>query len=153
MRRATPGLIDLGRRLLEHEAGGGKRPRDLAEAAERVFRKMHDGLIELIGLDGYRVLVARAIHLAKADWPLLRAVRAGQPELGLAERYRLDGLCESLEDQDERVAASALSALIGSFIWLLATLIGQGMALRLLRRIWPAGLFAEADSGSQEAGQ
>lgn len=105
----------------------------------------------LFGQEGFHSVLARALRLAKAEHPLLKAVEVEPAPNNPAAGVPLMGLQESVADGDADAVAAALATLIGSFIWLLATFIGQEMALRELGRIWPALSFPAVGLGSEEA--
>lgn len=152
MRQPTRAFDNLGRRLIAHEAAPGASPSETAAAGEAVLGKLDARLTVMLGREGVRSLLGRALHLAKRSHPLLQAVEVepppeGNPTAGVP----LKGLRESTAGGDPAALAEALAALIGSFIWLLARFIGRSTTLRELRRIWPALSFPEAGPGEEEA--
>jgi hypothetical protein len=54
-----------------------------------------------------------------------------------------------LKDEDADANAAILTALIVSFVKLLSTFIGEGLAWRLLRNAWPEVLPDEPPSGEK----
>lgn len=133
----------LARRLLENEAGPAERPAGTA-AAERVCAKLSDGLSRLVGPAGFRALMQRALYLARAEHPLLRNVREYDGNC-------LKGLAESAAGQDPIEVDAALVSVFGGFFWLLSTFIGEDLARRQIRRIWPGIPLEEADASAEEA--
>ena len=51
--------------LLTYEAGGKKRPEELAAAGERVYLRLRERLVILLGSAGFDALWGRAMHLAQ----------------------------------------------------------------------------------------
>jgi hypothetical protein len=95
---------------------------------QRVMLRFHDGLWKLIGPAGFDVLLARALVLARKDHPALVGVSAG---LGGA----LSGL-EAGPLADDALRAGA-TEIVSRFVELLAKLVGEELALRLVRDVWP----------------
>ncbi len=151
MKRPTRPFYDLGRRLLAQEAEGRAASADLSTAVEAVFQKLQARLAVLLGKAGFQSVLARALHLAQTEQPLLKAVEVEPAPNNPAAGIPLKGLRESVAGGDAGAVATALTTLIGSFIWLLAALVGEDLVRRELRRIWPALSFPEAGSGSEEA--
>jgi hypothetical protein len=106
----------------EQERGGE------GHAAQRVLLRLHEGLWKLIGRAGFDVLLARALVLAQKDHPVLVGVRAG-PDGTLA------GFDAAPRENDEFRAGA--TAIVSRFVELLVVLVGEDLAMRLLRDICP----------------
>jgi hypothetical protein len=111
---------------------GTVEPEALPEAAERVCQKLGMRLARLITQAGFRALIGRALHQAGSDFSFLTAVRAGAPP-----DKCLEGLIEGMQDVEAAQADAALSAIVASILGLLYTFIGEDLALRLVRDVWP----------------
>lgn len=96
--------------------------------AQRIMVGLHDGLWKLIGSAGFDVLVERSLVLARKDHPVLAGTNAGR---GGA----LPGLEDAAGDPDARELGAV--AIVTHFIELLVTLIGEDLAMRLVREVWP----------------
>ena len=89
-----------------------------------VAEKLRRPLINLIGIGGFRSLVARALTLAKAQAPALDSLRI-EPD-GSLTGFSKD------EAQIEEAGVTLIAQLLG----LLVTFIGAGLMLALVRSAW-----------------
>lgn len=96
--------------------------------AQRIMVRLHDGLWKLIGSTGFDVLVARSLVLAQKDDPILARTSAGHGGL-------LPGLEDTARDADALQRGGV--AIVTHFVELLVTLIGEDLAMRLVRDVWP----------------
>ncbi|MBI3977585.1 MAG: hypothetical protein HY331_05295 [Chloroflexi bacterium] len=119
-------------RLLAAEGGECQDPEALAAGTERALQKLRRGLGKLIGPMGFHTLLTRALTLAQADFPFLRHVQV-EPDADDVLR----GLGESVLGRDPDEARESLVAILANFIGLLASFIGDRLALHLAREIWP----------------
>ena len=91
-------------------------------------------LSTLVGVDGYRALISRALALAKAEVPSLGSVQV-----------REDGYLEALgavdpkPDMDETQNREVV--LVAQLLGLLATFIGVALTMQLVRDVWPDAPF------------
>jgi hypothetical protein len=111
---------------VELARGHGARERDVVP---HIVEELHRSLAKLIGSAGFDVLLSRSLVLARRAHPSLARVTAGP---GGA----LVGL------GDDAAGASAIQeeavAIVSNFMELLATLVGEDLAVRLVRDAWPA---------------
>ncbi len=149
MERPSPESHDLACQLLAHEMQGpsleGRTPTETAEAGQRICQKLYQQMAQLIGPTGFNALGARALHLARIEFPFLNGV-----EIRMQEEGCLKGLPESVQGQPPAEISSALVAVFANFIWLLVTFIGKDLALRQLRSIWPEISPCGADADAKE---
>ncbi len=124
---------DLTWRLLSREAAGDESSAALARATQASFDRLFRRLADLVGPTGFDALAKRALHLAALECPSLERVVA---ELH-PDAYRLRGLQASVEGLDPAEAREALVALLGAFLWLLDTFVGDRLFWKLLRGAWP----------------
>jgi hypothetical protein len=130
-----------GRGLLRHESGGTGDPQAVGAAAERVCDALRRELSELIGTGGVGALCARALTQAQQRAPLLERVEA-RPD------GTLPGLAQALGSGSAPEAEDAGAAVIDHFLALLASLMGEDVGLRPVRRLWPGmDLGADSDKG------
>ncbi len=155
MRRLSPAYRALAQWLLAKEAenAGSSDPIDAAESA---FGKLHGELARLIGSDGYRAVLTRALHLAEAEHPVVGKVAAA-PE-GATYPALLEGLRASLVGVDPAEVRSGLAAVLGNLLWLLSTFIGAALTRQLAQSVWPelpdlgrGSTSEDADRCSEEA--
>ena len=121
----------LARWLLAREAGA-MDPSDLPAAAERVCQKLGPDLSRLASPAGSKALLARALHVARPQFPFLKKVQAG-----VAPDTCLRGLSEGINDVDALELRRGLQALLGVLLDLVAGLIGEALTTRLLSEVWP----------------
>jgi len=130
MSRATPKTRYLAERLIAYEMSGNKSSETKTSAAFFVVEKLRPQLVALLGNVGFSALLSRALALANAEVPWLRAVHVksdGSLE-GLAE-------LESQVDLEEIVEGSVV--LFAQLLGLLVAFIGEDLTLRLVREVWP----------------
>jgi hypothetical protein len=134
-----PALRRLGKRLLRHElsltsrAGDGRPEAPaVAAAAERAAERLGRPLSNLVGIAGCQALLARALHLAAREWPLLAGVRAAVAPAG-----SLEGLEEVLPAAGRARAFAALAAVLAHLLWLLVVFIGEALTLHTVCAAWP----------------
>ncbi len=126
----SPKLKQLARHLLGREAALGELADAHENATLRVCEKLRGSLSKLMGIGGFRSLFSRALVLACAEVPGLRAVQ-----------IKADGSLERLDKFGaERGGTATLEGeivLIAQLLGLLATFIGADLTMRLLHDIWP----------------
>jgi hypothetical protein len=128
----TPTTRELAQRLLDYEtAEPGTAD---THAVWRVCDKLRRPLTALAGAAGFRLLLARALTLAKKESPLLDAWK-----------IKSDGSLEGLNGE----AAQAGAELVAQLLGLMTTFIGEALTLRLLHDVWAdlpeSGLTIERD--------
>lgn len=99
--------------------------------AERILQRLHHALGKLVGPAGFDVLLARAIVLARRAHPSVGAITAGP-----------GGTLTGLASDDNRQEEVA-TAIVAQLIELLATLIGEDLAMRLIGDLWPGATEEE----------
>ena len=144
MKQAPQQLQALIWRLLEYEAGGRPCPEALQAGIEQVDQKLRDHLVRLIGPQGFDALMARAVTLAKTE------VADLEEEARKASDGTLPGRHGPGWGSDPRAAVEGQIKVLAHFLWLLATLIGEDLTLRLVHITWPAITLNEAGPGSEK---
>jgi hypothetical protein len=71
MAQPSTKLVELARRIVEHEAGQSD-PSASAAAVETACRKLKDQLVDLLGSGGVSAVLGRALHLAQREQPCWR---------------------------------------------------------------------------------
>jgi hypothetical protein len=128
--RATEHHFRLARRLLEVESVDV--PGIDAGAANRVLEKLNRDLAGLVGPIGVHALQGRALRLAQRDHAVL-----GDVQLDATAEGELEGIRRAGKAAEPDVLRAGLVALVGHLIGLLASLIGEDLTFRLLKRVWP----------------
>ena len=124
-----PQMRDLANRLLTYEAAAGKASEPMESAALRVYEKLRLRLSALAGVAGFQSLAFRALTLAKADAPSLRAVQVAA-----------DGSLKGLDESEPQVDIENDSAgeggviLIARLLGLLLIFLGEALTLSLVQR-------------------
>ncbi len=120
-------MVDIARQLLSHEAARKDGNSETTiPAACRVLEALRQPLCTLMGVQGYRVLLTRALNLAKAKEPNLSAVEV-----------KPDGSLAGLSHLTAGELSEAVVILTAQLLGLLATFIGKDFMLRILLGVWP----------------
>jgi len=122
---SNPRIRELAQRLLAHEVDVDDPSEANSSAGLRVFEKLRRLLSTLVGSSGFRSLLARALTLAKAQYPHLNAAK-----------IKPDGSLEGLSDVGKQDQAAEVM-LIAQLLGLLVTFIGESLLLSLLLDAWP----------------
>jgi hypothetical protein len=95
-----------------------------------VFEKLRSPLATLMGNGGFRALLSRALALARAEVPWLRAVHV-----------KADGALAWVEELHPPLAPAEFLegrvVLLAQLLGLLVAFIGPGLTARLIGEIWP----------------
>jgi hypothetical protein len=130
-------LRQLALRMLAHRTALD-RPAGaeaIAAAADRAYEDLARVVAPIIGDIGVNALTNRALHLAEGEYTWLRPARERTPaEEGFAH------VSGALKAQDAAVATEAAATVFARFLGLLATFIGEPLAMRLARQAWPDAL-------------
>ncbi len=115
----------------EFARSGGAKDSDVAQ---RIMLRLHSELGKLIGPAGFDVLLARSLVLARRTHPVLAGISAGA-----------GGTLAGLDDATRDAAAlqEGAMAIVSHVIELLVVLIGEDLAMRLVRGVWPAAAEEE----------
>jgi hypothetical protein len=129
MSRATPKMRDFAARLIAYEQENNSSAIE-PPAALLVCEKSRPHLATLIGNAGFSALLSRALALANAEAPWLRAVHV-----------KADGSLGGWDGLGARVAPNEIAegsvVLVAQLLGLLVAFIGEDLTLRLMREVWP----------------
>ena len=116
---------DLAQRLISYQSAADKTSEPTKLSALRVCETLRQPLCSLAGVAGFRSLLSRALTLARAEAPSLRAVQVAA-----------DGSLEGLDDLEPQIdkdqAREAGVILVAHLIGLLLFFMGEGLTLRLV---------------------
>ncbi len=129
MSRTPPSLEirEFARRLVAHEAAGDSPAGTALPAEFRVVEKLRHPLGRLAGVTGFRMLLVRALTLAKAQVPGLGAMRVHP-----------DGSLDGFIDPGNRTPAPEAGVmLIAELLDLLGAFVGEAFTLSLVLDVWP----------------
>ena len=116
---------DLARRLVACEADATTTSLHPEPATVRVYEKLRRQLGTPVGVDGFHALASRALALAKAESPRLRAVQ-------IAANGGLRGLGEVESQTDADGDGEAGVILIAQLLGLFLNFLGEATTLRLI---------------------
>ena len=143
MSRVTPALRKFAEQLLAREAKATKSSTSIPGQAFPVIEKLRPHLTNFLGKTGFRALLARALVLATAENPTLRAVHISA-----------EGNWAGLEELEAQVRPAnffeARVALVAQLLGLLVAFIGEALMLQLVSDAWPNHSFNNLDFGKRE---
>ena len=128
-----PSVTRFAKALARAELARGDGAPD-SDVAQRIMLRLHMELRKLLGPAGVDVLLARSVILVRRAHPVLAGVTAGS-----------GGTLAGLDDaalQGAEVKEGAV-AIVVHFIELLVTLIGEDLAMGLVRNVWPEAVEEE----------
>ena len=143
MSRTSPEMRNFAERLIAYETSGDKSSATKTAAAFLVSDKLRPHLTMLMGNRGFSALLSRALALANAEVPWLRAVHV-----------KTDGALEGLEELERQVDRDEFFegrvVLLAQLLGLLVAFIGARLTVRLVLDIWPKLPLNDLDFGKEE---
>ena len=134
-------MRDLAERLVAYEASENISSEAKTPAAFLVDEKLRPHLAMLVGNIGFRALLSRALALANAEVPWLRAVQV-----------KADGSLKGLDELGAQIDPDQISegraVLLAQLLGLLVAFIGENLTLRLVREVWPKLSLTDLDLGT-----
>ena len=128
-----PSLMrDWARHLLAYEAVAATTSLQTEPPTVLVYEKLRRRLCPLVGVDGFQVLAARALKLAKSKAPRLGAVRV-TAEGCLRGFGEVEPQTDSDKDQDGEAGVIFIAYLFGLFL----TFLGPATTRRLVQDVFP----------------
>jgi len=139
-----PMMRDWARHLLAYEADVAATSLQTESPTVLVFEKLRQGLCPLVGVDGFQVLAARALKLARSQ-----AYRLSEVQVTTEGRLRgfgtLHPQTDSEKDQDNDDGVILITHLFGLFL----TFLGPATTQRLVQDVFPhLGVSTEAGISS-----
>ena len=123
-------MRDFAERLIAYETRGNKSSETKTSGPFLVGEKLRPQLATLMGNVGFRALLSRALALANAEVPWLRAVHVNT-----------DGSFQGLDELGAQVDPDEIFegcvVLLAQLLGLLVAFIGELLTLRLVRDVWP----------------
>jgi hypothetical protein len=133
-------MRDFAERLIAHETRENKSSETKTSSPFLVGEKLRPHLAPLMGNVGFRALLSRALALANAEGPWLRAVH-----------IKADGSFEGLDELGAQVDPDEIFkgrvVLLAQLLGLLVAFIGEDLTLRLVREVWPKLSLNNLDFG------
>jgi hypothetical protein len=134
-------MRNFAKRLVADEARENKSPATKTPADFNACEKLRPKLATLMGNAGFHALLSRALALAKAEVPWLRAVHV-----------KADGTLEGVDEQHAQLDPDELFecrvVLLAQLLGLLVAFIGENLTLRLVREVWPKAPLDGLDFGN-----
>ena len=134
-------MRDFAERLIAYETRGNKSSETKPPATFLVIEKLRPQLATYMGNTGCRALLSRALALANAEVPWLRAVH-------VKSDCSLEGLAEMEAQVDPEEFAEGRVVLLAQLFGLLVAFIGENLTLRMVREVWPKLSLNDLDFGS-----
>jgi hypothetical protein len=128
MSRPSRAQAERAKRLLANEGDSGRSSDECAAAAWLVYQKLNARLAPLLGSAGVQALFVRSAKLVRAEFPAFAEIAT--PE-------GLTNLGSCLQPLDPTVATEAAATLLGTFLELMTTFIGERLTVLVLRSAWP----------------
>ena len=126
----------LATEIFGSELEGARTAAAAAVAAERVFQRLSENLVRWVGAEGSQALFARARTLAQTRSEALRVI----PPPARSALF-LDALVANSEPHDPAPVIEGAMTIVVALIELLARLVGEDLALKLLTEggsNWPS---------------
>lgn len=141
----SPTSLQIARRLLAREAAPGSEaePEKAGAALQRTCARVSETLRDSMGEDGRNALLVRALARTEAHHPALKNI-CRLNEGGI----QLDGVVASVEAHGVAAVTAAIEALLAALVDVLARLIGEDMAIRLIDNDGPR---SRTGDGAQSA--
>ena len=130
MNRITPRFRDFAERLISVGATQAKSAASKPPTVFAAIDELRPSLAQVVGTLGFSAVLSRALTLANADVPWLRAVQV-KPD------GTLEGLDELEANVDPKDIAEGSVVLLAEFVSLLAELIGERLVLQLVQQAMP----------------
>ena len=115
-------------------AGSASNTRALLNSTDDLLRELASRLTGLVGTDGYRALLVHALHVANADFPVLRLVHVAESGSGHLVLEQHSNVAPSDVLQFEHAAAAVISHLVQ----LVEEFLGPDLVQGILRESWSA---------------
>jgi hypothetical protein len=136
-------MRDFAERLIAYETRENKSSETKTRAAFLVGEKLRPQLAALMGNVGFYALISRALALANAEVPWLRA-----------GHVKADGSFEGLDELGAQVDPDEIFkgrvVLLAQLLGLLVAFIGENLTLRLVREVWPKLSLNDVDLGTRD---
>ncbi|MBC8001617.1 MAG: hypothetical protein H7X97_03420 [Opitutaceae bacterium] len=141
MSRASPEMRKFANRLIGYETRRNKSFATNGGSGFDVCAKLRPQLVTMLGHGGYNGLLARALSLAKAEVPSLRAVVV-----------TANGVLEGGTELHAKLAPGEIlegrEVLLAQLLGLLVAFIGEKLTMRLVLEVWPKVILDDLDFGN-----
>lgn len=143
MSKVSPQMRRFAQRLIASETPRSKSAGGAKQATFPVMDELRPQLVNLMGIGGFRGLLARAIVLGSEEIRWLRAVHV-----------KRDGALEGFEEHAPLAPgqfAEGKIVLLAELLGTLVALIGIRLTLRLVLDTWPKLSLGDLDLGDGES--
>jgi hypothetical protein len=146
MSQASPQMRSLAVRLIVHEDSENKSSGTHSRATVPIPEKLRRPLAALVGNSGFGALLSRALALASAEVPSLRALHVNADG-------SLEGLADFGVQADPDQITQGRTALLAQLLELLREFIGENLTLQLMAEAWPKLAIHELHLENGEANE
>lgn len=133
----THGNRDLARKLLLLEGDGTAQATssiEVAASARKIWEKLSDQFVALLGDAGIRTLLDRSLVLSSVSYPCLATAR--RSVIGAASMSTALHDCLARETPEQ--AIEAFVGLFAGTVELLGRFVGDVLVLGVLNQVWPS---------------
>ena len=134
MEKPSHNIRELASRLIAAEALARTGPD--VHVATSVCEKLQLSLTRLAGADAFSALMRRSLALSRAEIPALKDAKVG-PE----------GCVEGLDLVTADGGIESGTTITANLLWLLVTFMGEPVAMRLVKDVWPDLLLSGSSKG------
>lgn len=121
----------IARIVVAKVTAGTENAHELAAAIERALSPVCQTTSSLIGNEGFKALIARALYLSTREHPLLSTL-----EIRADSQLTIKHTEVAVRSQGALAVTAAATALLGNIVTLLFNFIGEDLTMRLLQRTW-----------------
>jgi hypothetical protein len=141
MTQTSATATEVARGLWVRDAVDVGAPEEVTAEAERICAQLQTGLARWVGSAGYRMLVGRALELARPEHPALGKISFnGNDGEKIAAAVRAHGAAE---------VTAAIVALVVTMIDLLGRIVGEEMAVELVKQTEAASPGRASNTGTE----
>jgi hypothetical protein len=139
MAQTSAAASEVARGFWASDAVDVSAPQEVTAEAERICAQLETGLARWVGSAGYRTLVHRALELARPEHPALGKISCdGNDRDEIAAALRAHGAAE---------LTSGIVALVATLIDLLGRIVGEEMAVALVKQAVAASPERASNTG------
>lgn len=144
MAQRSAAATEVARSFWARDAVDVSAPAEVTAEAQRICAQLQTGLARWVGSGGYRILVDRALAVARQEHPALGKISCnGNDREEIAAAVRVHGTAK---------LTAGIVALVATLIDLLSRIVGEEMAVELVKQAVAARPGRASNTGT-EGGQ
>ncbi len=140
MTQTSAAATEVARGLWVRHSVDVGAPEEVTAEAERICAQLQTGLARWVGSAGYRTLFHRAVELARPEHPALARLSCDGSDGEIAAAVRAHGAAE---------VTAAIVALVVTMIDLLGRIVGEEMAVELVKQTEAASPGRASNTGTE----